>query len=273
MAHVPGTQKVTDEELLERVRECYDAGETLAGGGVARETVAEELPIVTETAEDRLRGLAEDGLLERDWGFDENGKRLGYRPAQDRTVDLRDGEPTDETTHARRNAIMKRRAERELGDDDRELVTDGGTNYSLPAVLAGVTLDWQAEDHSREDCFDDVLAFALATFVDGRAITPRGYDETAKFRPERQALTDGGLERFGVDCPEPEAPTDEIATDTSEDYKFSRPQCRAVTADGERCSNPIERGGSNEFCPRHADTDSETIDDRAEANGGDADVQ
>lgn len=76
------TQKVSDAELRERVRECYANGDTLAAGGVTAEVVAADLPIVPETAKGRLRDLADEGDLERDWGFEDAGQqRLGYRPA------------------------------------------------------------------------------------------------------------------------------------------------------------------------------------------------
>ena len=67
------------------------------------------------------------------------------------------------------------------------------------------------------------------------------------------------LDQFGIDCPEPERSPDR---DTSEDYKFTRPQCRALTSDGDRCSNPTVRGVDTEFCPRHDDMEEvRTIDD------------
>ncbi|WP_455448126.1 DUF1643 domain-containing protein [Natrinema thermotolerans] len=57
--------------------------------------------------------------------------------------------------------------------------------------------------------------------------------------------------------------------ETSEDYKYTRPQCRAITNGGDRCSNPVRRtDGEPEFCPRHHDTDCETIDDRLATDGG-----
>ena len=49
---------------------------------------------------------------------------------------------------------------------------------SLVTDLAGETLDWMAVDCSREDVADEVWAFALATYVDGTAVTPMGYDVT-----------------------------------------------------------------------------------------------
>ncbi|OLZ39120.1 hypothetical protein A6E15_19345 [Natrinema saccharevitans] len=58
-------------------------------------------------------------------------------------------------------------------------------------------------------------------------------------------------------------------SETSEDYTFTRSQCRAITNAGERCSNPVRRtDGESEFCPRHHDTDCETIDDRLATDGG-----
>ncbi|WP_436348816.1 hypothetical protein [Natronorubrum sp. FCH18a] len=79
--------------------------------------------------------------------------------------------------------------------------------------------------------------------------------------------TDGGqdLSAFGVDCPEA---TERPQEDISEDYKFTRPQCRGLTNDGDRCSNPVVRGGDEDFCPRHADSDCETIDDQLATDGG-----
>lgn len=87
---------------------------------------------------------------------------------------------------------------------------------------------------------------------------------------DREIRTDGmGLGEFGVDVPESDdhPPTD--SHDTSEDYQYTRPQCRALTTDGDRCSNPVRRTDDTpEFCPRHYDTDCETIDDQLETDGG-----
>ena len=49
--------------------------------------------------------------------------------------------------------------------------------------------------------------------------------------------------------------------ETSEDYKFSRPQCIALTNAGDRCSNPTVRGVDTEFCPRHEGMEVSTIND------------
>lgn len=55
---------------------------------------------------------------------------------------------------------------------------------SLLTDLAGETLDWMARAPrgDREDCSDVVYATALATYVDGTAITPLGHDVTEVLR-------------------------------------------------------------------------------------------
>ncbi|APX98731.1 helix-turn-helix domain-containing protein [Natronorubrum daqingense] len=88
MSHKPG-QKVTDSRILERVRECYANDETLPAGGVTAATVAEELPIVAMTTKRRLRALAEQGDLERDWGLTPHGKQLAYAPVENTETDQR----------------------------------------------------------------------------------------------------------------------------------------------------------------------------------------
>ena len=74
--------------------------------------------------------------------------------------------------------------------------------------------------------------------------------------PER----DADLASFGADVPDRETTPDGTAIDADDDYKFTRPQCRALTAAGDRCSNPVERADGAKFCPRHVDMDVETID-------------
>lgn len=61
--------------------------------------------------------------------------------------------------------------------------TTSGREPSFLGLLADETVDWMLERPrgEREDISDEVWAFALATFVDGTAITPQGYDETHKF--------------------------------------------------------------------------------------------
>lgn len=50
---------------------------------------------------------------------------------------------------------------------------------SFVSELAAETEAWYAvRPEERRDAFRDVLAFSLATYVEGRAVTPRGYDET-----------------------------------------------------------------------------------------------
>jgi len=99
--------KATDEEVIARVRECYENGETLGGGGVTPETVAEDFVLSAARLDDRLREIADDGGLERDYGFsDKMRKRVGYRPAED--------EP----------------------EETRRLIADGGTDNSHAGVVA-----------------------------------------------------------------------------------------------------------------------------------------
>lgn len=56
----------------------------------------------------------------------------------------------------------------------------------LVGQLAAETTDWMAQRPmgEREDVADQLWAFSLATFVDGVAITPLGYDDTEQFDPE-----------------------------------------------------------------------------------------
>jgi len=50
-------------------------------------------------------------------------------------------------------------------------------DQSLVSEIAGETLDWMGEDPgNRDDVADEMWAIALATVVDGVAITPLGYD-------------------------------------------------------------------------------------------------
>lgn len=77
------------------------------------------------------------------------------------------------------------------------------------------------------------------------------------YEPDDELVTDGGLGQFGVDVPDRE----EEDHNTTEDYRYTRPQCRALTADGDRCSNPIRRtDGNARFCPRHHGADPEVCE-------------
>jgi len=69
------------------------------------------------------------------------------------------------------------------------------------------------------------------------------------------------LGEFGVDVPAAEETDEPADHHTTDDYKYSRPQCRALTNAGDRCSNPVRRAEGAEFCPRHHGADAETIDD------------
>lgn len=53
------------------------------------------------------------------------------------------------------------------------------TYRSLVSELASETLDWMADAPAgeRDDVANEAWAFALATFVDGVAVTPLGYRE------------------------------------------------------------------------------------------------
>lgn len=67
-------------------------------------------------------------------------------------------------------------------------LADGGTRDAGRARnilwdLSSETIDWMAEDPTREDVADEVWAVSLATFVDGTPITPNGYDVSDKFGP------------------------------------------------------------------------------------------
>ncbi len=76
--------KATDEDVIARVRECYEAGETVSGGGVTPETVAEPLPITAKQAAKRLAKLADEGDLERDYGIEGDwNHRIGFAPVAD----------------------------------------------------------------------------------------------------------------------------------------------------------------------------------------------
>lgn len=55
---------------------------------------------------------------------------------------------------------------------------------SAVTAIASATIDWMADDHSREDNADEVWAFALATVVDGVAITPMGFDVSDQLTDE-----------------------------------------------------------------------------------------
>ena len=98
-------------------------------------------------------------------------------------------------------------------------------------ALAHETLDWIAVDEpARPDVTDEVWAYSLATVVDGRAITPNGYDETPLFAFDG-VVADGGL--------------------TMPD----RPEPRTDCADcGDRAEATVDVDGDCiDVCPTHAD--------------------
>ncbi|WP_176548354.1 hypothetical protein [Natrinema sp. CBA1119] len=75
-------RQVTNEELIARVAECQENGNTLGGGAVAPEAVAAGLPISASTAAEYLRRLAKRDKIEPTWGFDDGKQRRGYRPLE-----------------------------------------------------------------------------------------------------------------------------------------------------------------------------------------------
>lgn len=109
-------------------------------------------------------------------------------------------------------------------------MTDETVVYSLTGRLADLVLDWLAEDHSREDCYDEVVSYALATFVDGTAITPRGYDDTEMFAVHEHVATDGGMTPE-ADQSARATTTDSADTSTVESDHASAPQPIADTSD------------------------------------------
>ena len=67
-----------------------------------------------------------------------------------------------------------------MSDDNDARLSGGGEQQPLVYELADETMNWVAEAPmgQREDVRREVWAFALATFVDGTPITPRGFDES-----------------------------------------------------------------------------------------------
>lgn len=79
--------RITDEEIIAAVRECWDAGERDAlEGGVPPRVVAKRAGMSPSTARSRLSELYQRGAVERCWGIDpENPRdqpRLGYAPVE-----------------------------------------------------------------------------------------------------------------------------------------------------------------------------------------------
>jgi len=113
--------KATEQELLELVAERYDAGDTLNGGGVDPETIADDLPITPKQVARRLGKLADAGKLERDYGFGEGwNHRTGFAPV--------------DNTEA---------------DEPRRLIADGGTDNSHADVVARQLAE--ADDETLEE--------------------------------------------------------------------------------------------------------------------------
>ena len=72
---------VTDTQLLETLARLYDDGENLDGGGVTAARMADDLPVATSTARDRLSRLVDQGRAEVDWGFEDGLPKRAFAPA------------------------------------------------------------------------------------------------------------------------------------------------------------------------------------------------
>jgi hypothetical protein len=76
-----------------------------------------------------------------------------------------------------------------MGEQPQHEVESGEGKQPFVYELADETLDWMAEAPmgQREDVADEVWGFALATFVDGVPISPRGFDESDRIGGDRRA--------------------------------------------------------------------------------------
>jgi len=77
--------RITDEEIITAVRECWEAGERDAlEGGVPPRVVAKRAGMSPSTARSRLSKLYQRGAVERAWGLDPENPtdqpRIGYAP-------------------------------------------------------------------------------------------------------------------------------------------------------------------------------------------------
>ena len=165
-----------------------------------------------------------------------------------------------------------------LRDEGRVRKVQGrGPEYVRPSYLP--VADGDCDDG--DDCGDHGDGSSDGD-SDRDAATGRDQDSGRVLRADggHPPGENAGLGSFGVDVPDPDpdserereaGPGGGRARDTSDDYKFSRPQCRAITAAGDRCSNPVQRSDGASFCPRHAEMDVETIDERRSQSGDDPD--
>ncbi|ELY68871.1 hypothetical protein [Natrinema versiforme] len=72
---------VDHDALMETVADLAARGETLLGGGVSLDTIAEHSEFERSTLAKHCRKLADRGDLERRWGVGENGPQAAYLPA------------------------------------------------------------------------------------------------------------------------------------------------------------------------------------------------
>jgi len=79
-------RRVSDEALLEAIRDAVRAGDTdPAGGGVHPEVLAERVPLSATTLKARCRDLQQDGRLTKVRGLNPElgSPRWSYKPADD----------------------------------------------------------------------------------------------------------------------------------------------------------------------------------------------
>lgn len=168
------------------------------------------------------------------------------------------------------------------GSGSGEIAT--GWDASAVAGLASETGYWLADDeHQREDVTDKVWSFALATFVDGVAITPQGYDDSHLFDVEPEPRTDGGEPADGVERTRYAPSINDDGTMTLHGVGPECPGCggptHAVTADEgaerpwwcQRCNVRLDdqgNAGSQADFPSGADPDGAT-----EGTEGNRDVE
>jgi len=74
---------VDHDELVTTIADLAAVGETLPGGGVALDTIADHSEFARSTLEKHCRRLADDGDLERLWGIGDNGPQWTYLPAEE----------------------------------------------------------------------------------------------------------------------------------------------------------------------------------------------
>lgn len=78
--HAENAGLVDDEAVLEALEGLHDDDETIDGGGVSSDRLADALPIARTTTKDRLASLRQRGRIELDWGFVDGRPMRAYAP-------------------------------------------------------------------------------------------------------------------------------------------------------------------------------------------------